>query len=237
MEPNRRTASIHREVWTVQDSHDQRLARVRRTIQAENRDRASRRAVEDAQGLIRSLAASIGFVERGGDIPRCCNDTVVGIERPTHTGGSNRECAVLQWLTVSADAVSVSITGVSVPGSEAAFLGWEALCAAIRSWRIYSREGLSEWVHRQGFPQSRWSGHVSGRERILSGPSIWTGELRFSRRYSAKSHWKRVDVVCHPKKPCTRQERRRDVGTLKRSVCGSSWMEWNWMQCSTPDSE
>ena len=38
MEPNRRPAgSIHREVWTVQDSHDQRLARIRRTIQAENR--------------------------------------------------------------------------------------------------------------------------------------------------------------------------------------------------------
>ena len=53
-------------------------------------DRASRRAVEDAQGLIRSFAARIGFVERGGDIPRCCNDTVVGIERPTHMGGSNR---------------------------------------------------------------------------------------------------------------------------------------------------
>ena len=33
-----------------------------------------------------------------------------------------------------------------------------------------SREDLSEWIHRQGFPQPRWGSHFSGRaqERILS---------------------------------------------------------------------
>ena len=40
----------------------------------------------------------------------------------------DRECAVLQWLAVSAGAVSVPITGESVPGFEVASLGWEVLC-------------------------------------------------------------------------------------------------------------
>ena len=48
--------------------------------------------------------------------------------------------------------------------------GWDALHWAMRAWGIRCREGLSEWVHAQGFPQPRWRAHFSGRaqERLLN---------------------------------------------------------------------
>ena len=102
------------------------------------------------------------FAERRRHSTDLAKTAVVGTERPTHVCGSlRRQCAVLQWFAVSAGAVSVPITGESVPGFGAAFLNWEALCAAMRSWGC---EDLSEWVHRQGFSHPR-----------LGWPPQWQG--------------------------------------------------------------
>ena len=53
---------------------------------------------------------------------------------------------------------------------DAVMAAWDALHGAMRAWGIRSREGLSEWVHAQGFPQPRWGAHFSGRaqERLLN---------------------------------------------------------------------
>ena len=53
---------------------------------------------------------------------------------------------------------------------DAVLVGWEALSEAMRVWGIRTREDLSEWIHRQGFPRPRWGAHFSGRvqERILT---------------------------------------------------------------------
>ena len=58
-------------------------------------------------------------------------------------------------------------------------MGWEALCRAMRSWGISSREDLSEWIGREGFPQPRWGAHFSGRaqERILSRAANLDGRV------------------------------------------------------------
>ena len=55
-------------------------------------------------------------------------------------------------------------------GRDAVLAAWDALHGAMRAWGIRSREGLSEWVHAQGFPQPRWGAHFSGRaqERLLN---------------------------------------------------------------------
>ena len=55
-------------------------------------------------------------------------------------------------------------------GRQAVFDGWSVLSRAMTSWGVRSREDLSEWIHRQGFPQPRWGGHFSVRaqEKILS---------------------------------------------------------------------
>ena len=50
-----------------------------------------------------------------------------------------------------------------MPGHDAVMAAWDALHGAMRAWGIRSREGLSEWVHAQGFPQPRLGAHFSGR--------------------------------------------------------------------------
>ena len=49
---------------------------------------------------------------------------------------------------------------------EAVRISWEVLRNAMQSWNITSREGLSEWIHKQGFPRHIFSGRV--QERILN---------------------------------------------------------------------
>ena len=77
---------------------------------------------------------------------------------------------VLEWLAQSVRDVSIPVCGVEMPGHEAVMAGWEALHLAVNTMGIQSVEGLSEWIHGQGFPQPRWGAHFSGRaqERLLN---------------------------------------------------------------------
>ena len=80
-------------------------------------------------------------------------------------------CPVLQWLASAVQHVeSMFVAGSIVSGHDAAVVGWEALSEVMRSWDIRSREDLSEWIHRQGFPRPRWGAHISApaQERILT---------------------------------------------------------------------
>ena len=143
----------------VPDSHDQRLEQVRRPIREQNRERQESRSVQVASGLIRSLVERIGFVEEGGDIPRTLRRqqwSVFNVPLMWSAACGDRNCGVLQWLSTVAASLSVSFLGESVNGAAAAHAGWDALCGAMREWGIHSREDLSEWIHRQGFPQPRW---------------------------------------------------------------------------------
>ena len=83
----------------------------------------------------------------------------------------NRDCAILEWLASRVEQLPpINFCGAQVPGREVATIGWEVLHNAMRNWGIESREGLSEWIHQQGFPRPPWGGHFSGRvqERILN---------------------------------------------------------------------
>ena len=64
----------------------------------------------------------------------------------------------------------LDINGQVITSEEALTVGWEVLHNAMRSWRVNSREDLSEWIHNQGYPRPRWGAHVSGRvqERIMN---------------------------------------------------------------------
>ena len=87
----------------------------------------------------------------------------------------DRESPVLLWLADACDRVgNVSVAGVDTVGRDAVFEAWHALSGVVRSWGILSLEDLSEWIHRQGFPQPRWGGHFSGRaqERILTTAAL-----------------------------------------------------------------
>ena len=128
----------------VQDSHDQRLARVRRTIQAKNQDRASRRAVEDAEGLITSLAACVGL-RRGGDIPQILRRQ--------------------QWSALNVPLMCAAACGDSaqfcsgLPIQQAQFQS-RSQVSPFQDLKLLELgssvcRNLSEWVHRQGFSQHR----------------------------------------------------------------------------------
>ena len=63
----------------------------------------------------------------------------------------DRSCGVLQWVAQSVENLSISVGGCDMTGREAVFAGWEALQSVMNSWGIRSGEGLSEWIHGQGF--------------------------------------------------------------------------------------
>ena len=62
------------------------------------------------------------------------------------------------------------VGSTTLSGHDAAVVGWEALSKVMGSWDIRSREDLSDWIYRQGFPQPRWGAHITARaqERILT---------------------------------------------------------------------
>ena len=57
-------------------------------------------------------------------------------------------------------------------------------------------DNLSEWVHRQGFPQPRRSGHSSGRvrERIVGGAINFDGKVSILEGLFVQAQNKRVHV-------------------------------------------
>ena len=157
------------------DSHDERLVRVRESLQRGNHiDRGVRNVV----AMVTSLASRIGPVHTDQGVPRLIlrqQWSALNVPLMWAAAAGDSENPVLLWL---ADECSrggpVLVAGVDTAGREAVFEAWHALSGAMRSWGIQSREDLSEWIHRQGFVQPRWGGHFSGRaqERILTTAAL-----------------------------------------------------------------
>ena len=157
------------------DSHDERLVRVRESLQRGNHiDRGVRNVVV----MVTSLASRIGPVHNDQGVPRLIlRQQWSALNEPLMwaAAAGDSENLVLLWL---ADECSrggpVLVAGVDTAGRDAVFEAWHALSGAMRSWGTQSREDLSEWIHRQGFVQPRWGGHFSGRaqERILTTAAL-----------------------------------------------------------------
>ena len=138
------------------DSHDMRLMRVREAMQ---RDGQPPRGETGSRGGQVSGSAQWASRSRGW----CAESDarVVCFQCSSHVGSCSRDrsCAVLEWLAQSVRDVSIR---VEMPGHEAVMAGWETLHLAVDTMGIQSVEGLSEWIHGQGFPQPRWGAHFSG---------------------------------------------------------------------------
>ena len=99
----------------------------RESVLSKMRGRYHRFCADNGDRL--SMCVSCGQQRVATGIVQCCN------------GSAATESVLVPWM------------GHAVRGSEAAMMGWEALCRAMRSWGISSREDLSEWIGREGFPQ------------------------------------------------------------------------------------
>ena len=132
-----------------------------------------RRDVHKAAQVVRNLADRVGHVNGNQDVPRAIQQQWSAFNVPSMwaAAAGDDTCPVLQWLASAAQHVeSMFVAGSIVSGHDAAVVGWEALSEVMRSWDIRSREDLSEWIHRQGFPRPRWGAHITARaqERILT---------------------------------------------------------------------
>ena len=165
---NHDEGSVPVEQENAADSHEERFARVRQTIQHE------RRQIAAVEQFIRTVVERVGPINPEMDIPRRLRRqqwSALNVPLMWSAAEGNRQCAMLEWLVSRAEQLPpMNFCGEQVPGREVATMGWEVLHNAMRSWGIESREGLSEWIHQQGFPRPRWGGHFSGRvqERILN---------------------------------------------------------------------
>ena len=160
------------------DSHDQRLARVRRVMQRERRDRA----VQAASEFLSSVVERVGPVDVVGEVPREVRRlhwSVFNVPLMWAAAAGDDDWAVLGWLSARAvNLPPVFVDSVQVPALEALHIGWRVLCDTMRSWGVSSREDLAEWMHRQGFVRPRWGAHFSGRiqERILNAVEACSSE-------------------------------------------------------------
>ena len=209
------------------DSHDERLARVRESLQRGN---VGGRGVRNAIEMVSALAARIGPVRDDQGVPRALfrqqwSAFNVPLMRAAAVG--DRESPVLSLLANACNrAGNVAAVVVDTVGHDAVFEAWHALSGVMRSWCIRSREDLSEWIHRQCFVQPRWKGHFSGRaqERIIT-----TAALIDVRASALKSAYVRVALhACEETPPCETFENvasaRANLSlTISLIVVGQSW--------------
>ena len=131
------------------DSHDQRLARVRRVMQRERRDRA----VQAASDFVASVVERVGPVDLAGEVPRGVRRlrwSVFNVPLLWAAAAGDDDCAVLEWSSARAVSLpSMFVDGVQVPALEVLHIGWRVLCDTMRSWGVSSREDFAEWMHRQ----------------------------------------------------------------------------------------
>ena len=154
------------------DSHDERLRRVRQALR-QDAQVGTPGEVMRAMEIVQSLAERVGRVDlSAGFVPREIRRqqwSFLNIPLMWAASSGDRSCAVLQRLADSAQNVS---GGDSMSGRDAAMAVWDVLHGAMRAWGIRSREGLSAWVHAQGFPQPRWGAHFSGRAQERTRPQF-----------------------------------------------------------------
>ena len=91
---------------------------------------------------------------------------MVRFQHPLVVGSSYSNCPVLLWLARQCHEVErITVAGVETAGREA------VLSDVMRSWRVHTREDLSEWVHQQGF--QRESARMVVDERRDGRPQSW----------------------------------------------------------------
>ena len=117
------------------NSHDERLVRVRESLQRGNlRDRSARNAIE----LVSSLASRIGPVRDDQGVSKpILRQQWYAFNEPLMwaAAAGDRESPVLSWLANACDrAGSVSVASVDTIGHDAVFEAWHALSGVMRSW-------------------------------------------------------------------------------------------------------
>ena len=123
---------------------------------------------------MRSLADRVGHVDDSQGVPRAIRSqqwSAFNVSLMWSSSVGDDTCLVLQWLAGAAQHIESMIVGsTTLSGHDAAVVGLEALSKVMGSWDIRSREDLSEWIYRQGFPRPRWGAHITARaqERILT---------------------------------------------------------------------
>jgi ribonuclease HI len=81
--------------------------------------------------------------------------------------------AIIEWLARILACVSVHVPGLQeahVHGQEAVFDAWEGLRTGLRACGISSRQGLIDWIAREGYGDVRNGGYLSGhvQARLIS---------------------------------------------------------------------
>ena len=137
------------DVVAPMDSHDQRLARVRRVMERERRDRAVQAAPDFRHFSRRTRVGPSMWWERFLREVRRMRWSVFNV--PLAAAGDD-DCAVL-GLTWSLTACIFQLWKRCTLGG--------ALRDTKRSWGVSSREDFAEWMHRQGFVRPRWRAHLS----------------------------------------------------------------------------
>ena len=173
--PRRRRLVLVSRDLDVPDSHEERVARVRHRMQNEHRTCAQQRLVRDFEEFFTSVVRRVVPTDAdAGEIPRALRRqrwSVLNVPLMWAAACGDDQSAVLQWLMAKSEHLPpLMFDGEAMSCAEAVRISWEVLRNAMQSWNITSREGLSEWIRKQGFPRPRWGAHFSGRvqERILN---------------------------------------------------------------------
>ena len=135
------------------DSLSARVQRVRERLRGSQCDRRVRSAIE----VITSLAARVEPWQDDQEIHPAMQRqqwSALNIPLLWAVAEGDRHCHVLLWLVQACHQVeSITVTGVPMAGREAVMVAWDAVSNLMRCWGVHTREDLSEWVHRQGFPR------------------------------------------------------------------------------------
>ena len=104
------------------DSHDQRVARVRRAMHREVRDRVVHATTE----FLILAVDRVGHVDPGGEIPREVRHLQWStFNVPLMWAANDQDCAILEWLNQQTESLPpVLVNGVEVATQEVLRVGW-----------------------------------------------------------------------------------------------------------------
>ena len=155
-----------------------RRRRLRLRWHQETRADVGHRDVRVVSHLVENLARRIGCLPAGAQVPRAIQQqrwSPFNVPLMWGAASSDVSTPVLDWLGHQARSVTelVEFHGGSAHASSAVTEGWRALREVFRAWGIWSREHLSDWLGRQGFPRTAPGNHISARaqEHIFSEAS------------------------------------------------------------------
>ena len=135
------------------------------------------------KGLFRTLAARIGSVPAGSEIPRAVRSLLwspINVPLIWSASGSADSTPALDWLITAAGRIvdPINLYEGRMPMRDAARTGWLALRQVLRAWYIEEPDHLTGWLRTQCFPGTNPGNHISARaqEFIFGEPSAPTHE-------------------------------------------------------------